>query len=549
MKTLWSFPVCLLLVVCLGLGPVTSTAQTTAAALVLVQKKDAKKLQDDQKSEDQQQSDKTKSDKQADSDQKSLDQETSEPETSDAEPDAQEKPQRKTHTVQAKPLKTRLETDATFVANDMTAIELDPESWSSFKITEIVPHGKTVHKGEVLVQFDGEELKQSIEELELEQRLSELSIIKSEQELPRLEKSIKDSFEQAERALSEAKLDYKNYQETDRDLMVRSLKMRLKASEQSTENAREELRQLEKMYEADDLTEETEEIVLKRQRAAVEQANFMLEQAKLNYERNMDLFLPRNDIQQKESLDRIEMAFARAKTSLETDLNRARYELEKAKRKRAESLEKHAKLTSDLSLLTLKSPADGVVYYGSCTDGEWSDMANLIGKLKPEESAPTGSTLMTIVQPGSLHLVTEIKEANRTEVEVGQTADIKPTAANSPKLEARVSSISPIPVDSGKFGLQLELTSEELPEWLVAGMTGKAKITTYETDAALMVPKDAVHSEEADEDEKYVWLIEGDQVTKRSVTIGKTKGDDMEVLEGLEAGDEISLADEEGSDQ
>lgn len=533
MRNLWLLSLCLLLVAYFSLSTIqaTSFAQTATAAAPVAQGDDD--AADEQEDEEDEGEDKDEdSDEQADED------------DDKDEEDDEDKPQRKTHTVKAKPLKIHLETDATFVAGQMSKVELDPESWSNFEIVEIVPHGKTVHKGEVLVQFDGEELKEAIDELELDQRISELSIIKAEQELPRLEKSIKDTFEQAERSLAEAKLDYKNYQETDRDLVVRSLKMRLKSAEQSTENAREELRQLEKMYEADDLTEETEEIILKRQRAQVEQAEFYLEQAKLNYERNMELFLPRNDIAEKEALERVEMAFARAKTSLETDLNRARYELEKAKRKRTESLEKHAKLTSDLSLLTLKAPADGVVYYGACTDGEWSDMASMIGKLKPESKAPTGSTLMTVVQPSSLHLVAKIKESDRTKVEEGQSATIKPTATDSSKLDARVSQVSPIPVASGKFGLELELTTNELPEWLVAGMTGKAKITTYETEAALMVPKKAVHSEDDDEDEKYVWLVDGDEASKHPVTTGKTKGDDIEIVDGLDAGDVISLDDE-----
>ncbi len=414
---------------------------------------------------------------------------------------------------------------------------------------EIVPHGAAVRKGEVLAKFDGKKLKEAIDDLELDQRLNELGIIKAEQELPRLEKSIKDSFEQAERSLAEAKVDYKNYQETDRDMIVKQIEMSLKSTSQAVENAREELRQLEKMYEADDLTEETEEIILQRQRAQVEQYEFMLERAKLSHDRNLDLYVPRNDNYEKEYLERADMAFQRAKTSLETDLNRARYDLEKAKRSRTKSLERHAKLTSDLGLLTLKAPADGVVYYGSCTDGSWSDMANLISKLKPEENAPTGSVLMTIVGPDQLYVDSSVKEANRPSVKVGQAAIVKPTATDSPKLSAKVSELSTIPVAPGKFAMDLDLTSDDLPDWLVAGMTCKVKVTTYEKKDAIVVPKKAVHSEEEDEDEKFVWLVDGDDVEKRSVTTGKTKGDNIEIVDGLDAGDVISLDDEAKKDK
>ena len=33
--------------------------------------------------------------------------------------------------------------------------------------------------------------------------------------------------------------------------------------------------------------------------------------------------------------------------------------------------------------MELKAPADGIVYYGECEDGNWSDMASMIAKLKP----------------------------------------------------------------------------------------------------------------------------------------------------------------------
>lgn len=463
----------------------------------------------------------------------------------DEDEEEEEEEERETHTVETEKLKISFETDGTFVASEMNEVELEPEAWSEFEIVEIVPHGATVRKGEVLVEFDGEKLKDAIDDLELDQRLNELAITKREQELPRLEESIKKNFERAERTLEEALVDYKNYKEIDREVLVKSIEMNLKSTQQYAENTREELRQLEKMYEADDLTEETEEIILKRQRAAVEQADFYLKRAELSHDRNLNLFLPRRDTSEKDYMEQVEMAFERAKTSLETDLNKSRYELEKAKRARSKSLERHAKLTSDLNLLTIKAPADGVVYYGACTNGDWSDTASLIGKLKPEQNAPTGSTLMTIVEPEPLYIISSVKEANRPSVELGQKATIKPTATDGPKLDARVSKVSNIPVASGKFALELELIGDDHPEWLVAGMTGKVKVTTYEKQDAIVAPSKAVHSEEDDEDEKYVWLVDDDAVEKRSVETGKTKGENVEILKGVEEGDLISLEEED----
>ena len=60
------------------------------------------------------------------------------------------------------------------------------------------------------------------------------------------------------------------------------------------EYVQEELKQLEKMYKADDLTEETEEIVLKRARNNVDQMKFFTEMVKYEHDRDKEIDLPRS---------------------------------------------------------------------------------------------------------------------------------------------------------------------------------------------------------------------------------------------------------------
>ena len=68
--------------------------------------------------------------------------------------------------------------------------------------------------------------------------------------------------------------------------------------------------------------------------------------------------------------------------ALSLDLNRARYELEQRKKARTKSLDRHAKLLADRELMEIKSPADGIVYYGQCVNGRWSDTASLINQVQ-----------------------------------------------------------------------------------------------------------------------------------------------------------------------
>src|SRR5207237_1152552 len=67
------------------------------------------------------------------------------------------------------------------------------------------------------------------------------------------------------------------------------------SSNHGLEYAREELAQLQKMYRSKDLTEETEEMILKRQRHQVEQAEFLVRTAEVQRDLVVGIELPRQD--------------------------------------------------------------------------------------------------------------------------------------------------------------------------------------------------------------------------------------------------------------
>lgn len=444
-----------------------------------------------------------------------------------------------TVTVEAAPLKITTNVEGFFVAREAAEVVLRPEEWKEFKIVEIAPHGSTVSKGEVLVRFESKELDEQIKDVELELRLSELAILKDEQELPRATEEIERQHKQAQRAFEEAKADYQRYREVDREMSLKSAEMRLKNIEQSVENTREELRQLEKMYEADDLTEETEEIVLKRQRHAVEQAEFRLEGAKQDHEVTVNIDIPRRDIARKESLDRVELALKRSETALETDRARAKYELEKQRQSRLDAIQRHANLVQDRALIEVRSPADGVVYYGGAVDGKWDNTSKLIGSMRPFGDAPVGSVMMTIVKLRPLYVIGSVEESVRPSIKIGQSAAIETAAEDGPQLSGKLEKIASIPQGDKKYRVELSVESEEIPEWVVPGLTAKAKITTYENDEALMVPKSAIKTD--DNDSKYVMVAspEIDKPQKQAVKVGKSKDDKVEIVDGLEAGDKV----------
>jgi multidrug efflux pump subunit AcrA (membrane-fusion protein) len=234
--------------------------------------------------------------------------------------------------------------------------------------------------------------------------------------------------------------------------------------------------------------------------------------------------------------------------ALSIDLNRARYELEQRKEARSKSLDRHAKLLEDRGLMEIESPAEGIVFYGQCVNGRWSETPSLINKYEPHGTVSPGSILMTIVEPRPVTITASIEEGKRPDVADGQKAVITLPAEGADRLSAEVKSISAIPVGPGKFEINFELGQDQIPDWVVAGMTCKISIKTYDKKDALVVPKAAIHDDEDDPNKKFVWLVDPDddeaKPERRDVTLGKRSGDDIEVVKGLKQGDVVSLDDE-----
>lgn len=462
----------------------------------------------------------------------------------------EEKKKPKTHKVETKDLKIEITIDGVFVAEEAEEVILRPETWSSFKVVEAVEHGARVRKGEVLVEFDDRKFEEQLADKALDQRLGELEMMEAEEEFPRLEKAMELSFAEAKRDYEEQVFEYDRFKEVMRPLSEKSVRNNLKSAQQYVDNAKEELEQLEKMYDADEITEETEEIVLKRQRHAVEMAEFYLEYSQLQHDYTLDVAIPRREESLTSSLEFAELAFERAKMLNSNGLTKKRYEMEKKREARARSVEAHAKLLSDKSLMKLKAPVDGIVYYGACTNGRWGSVNSLKSKLVPYGSVSANSVVMTIVQPRPLYVLSSVGEKDYPSFEKGMDAVITPVADSELEFEGELESIASAPAGSNKFEVELDVDLDDAPDWLLPGLTCKVKLTTYEADDAVVVPQEYVNTDEDDSREKYVLVLEDEdeEPVRRKVKLGKKKDKEIEILKGLEEGDEIVKKEEEKKD-
>jgi HlyD family secretion protein len=444
-----------------------------------------------------------------------------------------------THTVKADLLKIDLDLDGVFVAQNMTLVELRPKSWSAFKVVKAVKHGEQVEKGDVLVEFETDKIDEAIADQESAQELAELSLEQAELGLKLLGKTTPIDLKMAERQKQMNAEDLKRFLEIDIDLTKKSAASSLKSSEQSLEYQLEELNQLEKMYKADDLTEETEEIVLKRQRHAVERAKFYLEMSKNRYDETMNVYLPRDKEQMQVMADIYEMTIDRSKASLPINLEREKIGFEKLKVQQKRDLEKFAKLKKDRELMTITAPASGIVYFGKCVRGKWSGASTVADKLRPGATASTGP-LMTIVNPRPMQVRATVSEKDLHWVKKGMRGTVKPTAIPDGRATATISELDQILGVDNTYAATFRVSLNEEMEAIMPGMKCKVKVVPYLKKRTLVIPTKAMKADELDDTRHYVQLINDDgRQVKQAVTIGQKKGEIVEILDGLAKGDKI----------
>jgi HlyD family secretion protein len=438
------------------------------------------------------------------------------------------------HKIKPGEFELKITLDGVFEAAEQTPVSLNPEEWSDLTVVSVVDHGAVVKQGDVLVRLKTDDLEQQIADLEKARPLADLGLKLAKQELEALEKTTPLSLEAARRAKMEGEQDLAYFEDTGRPMQERDAHEDVKRLEQSLSYAKEELDQLEKMYKADELTEETEEIILQRTRNEVAYYEWMLEQTKARSERALNTLIPRQHLSERRSVENLDLAWRQAEQSLPENLRKKRLEVQAQELALKKSDETLADLKADLAALTVKAPHDGVVYYGASSRGKWITASTVDRKLVPGGKLMTAEVIMTIVKPAPLKIRTSVQENRLRHLTKGVAGLAAPGLDAEAEFKTALESVSLVPYADSTYDAVFTVpkTGPDGPAYY-PGMTAKIRLDLYEAANALTAPKKAVHR---DAEGHYVHLKDG---SKRRIKVGKSNDEAYEILEGLKEGDEI----------
>ncbi len=365
----------------------------------------------------------------------------------------------------------KLQLKGVFESTSSHPIKVDFKAWTAPVIEEAVKPGARVARGQTLIRFKTDEIDKKIAATEKEVVTSRIALDKSRLELELAQANLPAELAASRTGLDNANTDMQRFISEGRPLQEKSSRWRVKQSEFMLDYAREELRQLEKMYKEDELTEETEEIILTRTRRGVAMAEFSLDQSRIASKEMLGITLPRKQKEMEEALRKARGAWKTAMETLPDEIKTKKVEtakLEVALRDKEKTLQK---LVADRKKMIVRSPIAGLVYAGAPVAGKWAD-ATADAKLASGLKATAGATLMTVVDPGKLSVLLAVPEKNLSQVLQAKTCTVVPVGFPGMSLPGTVGKTSLTPGAGGCFQGQVTLkVTDHSTTQLRPGMT------------------------------------------------------------------------------
>jgi RND family efflux transporter MFP subunit len=275
--------------------------------------------------------------------------------------------------------------------------------------------------------------------------------------------------------------------------------------------------QLRSAMERLGLKSEKERIADINQTPDVRRAQADLFEAEQRYKRTREL--RDQGIGSQQDMDQAQSRFQAQQAALDATINQARNLIQDVERNRA-LVELQRKKLRDT---TVRAPLTGQVKERQVTVGQF---------------VRTNTPLATIVKIDPIRLRLEVPERMAPWVKTGQVVEVSVEAFADRKFEGRISRISPT-VDQQKRTFVVEALIPNGSGQLKPGSYGRARVPTDKIDRALLVPFRAVN---------YVlgsnksFVVSDGVIAAREVKVGDRFENDIEILEGLELGEQVATS-------
>ena len=405
-------------------------------------------------------------------------------------------------------------------------------------IIMIVPEGTQVKKDDIVCELDASSLvdKETAQEIAVEKANALLG--QANEDLAIQETQNESDLATAELRIKLAELDLKKFVEGEFPQQMSDIKAEVFTAEASlsrfTESCNFIRRLVQKGYKnQNDL--EAEEQNLK-------DAEFKVTSAKTK-EKVLDSFTKERtlaELQANVTESKLEIERIRRKGNGQI----IQFTAEQKARKLTYELEakKFERLKAQIEACKIKATQDGQVVYANTRDGRSSDQVLIEVGGTVRERQP----IINLPDLDSMKVNARIHESRISMVRTGLPAKIKVDAYADEIFYGEVDAVASVPSSTSSFSRDIKeyeavikiLDDPEKVNKLRPGLTATIEVLVERRDNVLQIPVQAVVTVGT---RQFTFVVSGGSVGRKTITVGQTNERVIEVLTGLDEGDQVVM--------
>ncbi len=437
----------------------------------------------------------------------------------------------KTVSVREGPFESRVVVRGDLQAVDNIDIICEVEGATA--ITELVPEGTFVTKGETLVVLDSSAIRQKLEDSLIEWQRAKADVTTAEEMLEIQKSQNAANLEAADVALQLAQIDLTKYAEGEYPSLLADAKMAVERAETGLKTKQDDLAQTRSLFSKGFVT--ATEVKTKELDVAAGVRDLTKAKTDLHvlekYSHQADLASKKNTLAQAEQkLERTKRENAANLSQKTADLS--------AKRQQLELIERRvARYREQVDKCTIKAPASGLVVYRNDNNRD---------SVQIQEGATVRERqiMMRLPDTSRMKVVLKINESQISALSLGQMAMVKISSIPNP-IDGEVTKISPVADSADRWmnpdrkDYPVDVVLAETPKGLRPGMSAEVSILTNREEVALAMPIGALYSAGQD---RYAFVTNGNEPPRPvKVKIGRSNDQDVLITEGLNAGQNVLL--------
>ena len=259
---------------------------------------------------------------------------------------------------------------------------------------------------------------------------------------------------------------------------------------------------------------------LRQARAKVLIAKAGVEQARTN------LLLCQNTEARTESLVNQDVGAQKDLIAAKSQVDTAKAQLAAAKAQVVDAVGAQGAVEATLTYTVVKSPISGIVAQRY---------------LNVSDTADTNTPIVQIVDLSQIIVDAALPTSQPANILIGEPATINCNALPKLRLTGTVQSVNPVTDNQGTT-VGVRILCNNPNDALKEGMPVTVSIVTAVHSQALMVPSSAVVADPQAADKQMVYVYKDGKVSRVEVRTGIQKGDRVEIVSGLSAGQQIVAA-------